>query len=287
MNGPASPYYPPRARWNRGLYYFGYACRRALLLDRIQLPLTTTFSRFLVSLILPGFSFFDSGWKIVGRTVMGLWGLAASVFLAWLGYFAGNAAFGLMISLHVSSVLYLLHRMYPGLPPARRLLLSLGVLLVVSQLFYVTSLNWIQNHWFMPFRMGDRVYVVRHVAPIGLVKRGDMVACRTEGMGGQVRIHDGYLLDRIIAVPGDEVVFEPGEFLINGDRYPSLPLMPISGRVVLKEKTWLIWPSLRKITRNNVSDETIAASVLQLAMVSRDQIIGKPFRYWFWRKQTS
>ena len=113
-----------------------------------------------------------------------------------------------------------------------------------------------------------------------------MVACRTEGLWGQVRIHDGYLLDRIIAVPGDEIAFEPDEFLVDGARYPSLRLMPTSGRLVLREKTWLIWPSLRKITRNNVSDETIAASVLQLAMVSRDQIIGKPFHYWFFRKQT-
>src|ERR1044072_3873974 len=115
-----------------------------------------------MSLILPGFSFLNSGWKIVGRTVMGLWAFAACVFVVWLGYFAGNAAFGLMISLHVSSVLYLLHRMYPGLPPGKRLLLSLGVLLVVSQLFYSASLNWIQNHWFMPLRLGGRGYGVRH-----------------------------------------------------------------------------------------------------------------------------
>jgi hypothetical protein len=62
--------------------------------------------------------------------------------------------------------------------------------------------------------------------------------------------------------------------------------MLAEGGLVLPEKTWLIWPSLRTVTRYNASEYDIGKTVLRMAQVHREQIIGKPFRHWFWREQT-
>jgi len=285
MSDSLSPYYPPRARWSRHLFRVGYICRRLLHLEDVSIPLPTAPGRFLAGLLLPGVAFLDFQWKIVPAFVMSMWLLALLTFFAFLGYFVGNAAFGALISLHVSSILYLLHRTFPGLSIRNRLFLSLSVLLVVSQLMYATSLGYMQKHWFMPLRRGGKVFIVQPVRP-AMLRRGDLVACYTVGSsGGAVRIHDGYFLDRVLAVPNDQVTFRPGEFVVNDELAAALPLMPRSGFMVLPKNKWLVWPALTTINHYRVSDEEIAASVLQLAIVSGRQIVGKPFRYWFWRRQ--
>jgi hypothetical protein len=62
--------------------------------------------------------------------------------------------------------------------------------------------------------------------------------------------------------------------------------MPSHGALTMAEKTWLVWPSLRTVQRNNVSQDDIASTVLQMARVRHEQMIGKPYRRWFWRDQT-
>ncbi len=289
MSDCPSPFYPPRARWNRHFYQAAYALRRCLHLDQLDLmvPFATAPWRFLLSFLLPGFAFRDAGWKKIGAALTAAWITSVSVFLVCLGYAAANFAFGLMISMHVSSVLYVLNRISPGMALRRRLILSLAVLVLVGQVVYGFGLNLVQDHWFMPLRSGDKVYIINRKASLAAIHRGDLVAYHTEGAGSTgVRIRGGYLLDRVIADSGDEVAFDSATFLVNGIPYPKLPLMPSAGRVAVPEKTWLVWPSLHTVTRNNVADETIARSVLEMALVSRAGIIGKPFAHWFWRNQS-
>jgi len=112
------------------------------------------------------------------------------------------------------------------------------------------------------------------------------VAYHSEGAGEvAIRIRGGYLLDRVIAGPEDQIGIHWCELLVNGVPFARLRLMPVVGSLRVPEKTWLIWPSLHTVTRNNVGDDVIAGSVLGMAMVPPEGIIGRPFGRWFWRKQ--
>jgi len=290
MDHRSSSYYPPRAGWNRSLYSAGYAVRRHLHLENLNLPklaIEISGARILLCLLLPGFSFHDAGWKRWARIIAASWLAAGFVFLLWLGYSAANVAFGLMMSLHVSSVVHFLNRVAPGISVWRRLVLSLGVLFVVGTLVYATGLKWLQNQMFMPLQTADKVYVVNRLAPTETLRRGDWVAFHSERVGGGgIYIQEGYVLDRILAGPGDEVEFTAADFRVNRVPREKLPLMPSNERLVLPQNNWLIWPSLRTVTRNNIAEDAIARSVLQMATVRREQIIGRPFRRWFWRDQT-
>lgn len=244
--------------------------------------------RFVLSMAVPGFSFYDAGWPRIGMGAMISWVLALCIFLMFLGYVTANIAFGMMTSMHVSSIIFVLNRAAPEMSVFRRLALSLAVLLVVGQLVYASGLNWLQNHLFMPVRMGSKVFVINRASAIESIRRGDVVACQTDAViEGMVRIRDGYILDRVLAGPEDKVEFRASTFTVNGAAAAALPLMPVQGGVVLPAKTWLIWPSLQRITRVNVPDDDIAQAVLSMAMVPREKVIGKPFRRWFWRKQIS
>ena len=290
MNERSSGYYPPRAGWNRHLFSFAYALRRRLHLESLilsKLAIETTLGRMLFCLLVPGFSFCDAGWKWLGRTVAISWGIAACIFFIWLGYLTANFAFGLMMSLHVSSIIHFLNRAAPGISVWRRVGLSLAVLFVVGTLVYRTGLNWLQDHLFVPLEVGDKVYVVNRLAPLDTLHRGDWIAFHSQHVGGDgIYIQEGYVLDRILAGPGDEIEFTVSDYRVNGAVQQKLRLMPANGQLFLSKETWLIWPSLKTVTRNNVTEESMAKTVLQIATVKREQIIGKPFNRWFWREQT-
>jgi hypothetical protein len=89
----------------------------------------------------------------------------------------------------------------------------------------------------------------------------------------------------LLAEPGDRVEFRPGEYAVNGSIAPSLPLMPATGSVVLSEKTWMLWPEMRRVSAYG-GGAAIPEIVLQLSIISHEQFVGVPFRRWFWRQQT-
>src|SRR5436190_3066690 len=216
MDERTSPYYPPRAGWNRHFYEAAYALRRQLHLEDLKLPqfaITVSVWEFLLCLFVPGFSFTFAGWKRFGRGTLLAWFMAFGLFIVWLGHTAANLAFGLMMSMHVSSIIHFLNRLAPGMTVLRRLGYSLGVLFVVGQLIYATGLRLFQRHLFMPLRWNEKVYVVNPRAPIANLRRGDLIAIHTERTGGNgVWIQEGYTLDKILAVPGDLVQFHRAEF---------------------------------------------------------------------------
>jgi hypothetical protein len=239
-------------------------------------------------LLLPGYSFHDAGWRRIGLCFELGWLTAAAVFLVWLGHTAASVAFGLMMSMHVSSVLHFLNRISPSTSVWRRLVLSLAVLFVLGQLIYASGLRWFQNHLFMPLESNGKIFVVNPRVRPHVLHRGEWVAFRVERTGADgVFIRGGFVLDRILAEPGDTVEFDSAHFRVNGVIHARLPMMPKGGRHEVPEKTWFVWPSLRTVYRNNVPEETIASTIMGMAFVKPEQVIGKPYRRWFWRKQTS
>ncbi len=61
--------------------------------------------------------------------------------------------------------------------------------------------------------------------------------------------------------------------------------MPDSGTLTVPEKYWFIWPNLVISGNWNVGEASLSAAMIQMANVSEDQFMGKPFKRWFGRKQ--
>jgi hypothetical protein len=260
--------------------------RRRLHWEQLGLKLKTSPSHFALGLALPGFSFLDAGWKTLGKATMLAWVVAALVFLVWLGYSVSIFAFGLMMSMHVSSILYLHNRTFPGMRVLRRLVFSLALLFVVGQLVYASALKLCQNYLFMPLRVGGKVYVINRLHDPQSLRRGDFVACQAEAVSfDNVRIREGYILNKVIAGPHDHLEFSRNGYAVNGVQSRSLPFMPVSGTTVLSPQTWLIWPSLETVVNINANPHSLSAAVMEMAMIRREQVIGKPFKWWFWRRQ--
>src|SRR5436190_21397028 len=113
----------------------------------------------------------------------------------------------------------------------RRLGYSLAVLFVVGQLIYATGLRLFQRHLFMPLRWNERVYVVNPRARIGDLHRGDLVAVHTDRIFGEdrVSIREGYSLDKVLALPGDDVSFHREGIRVNDTADVRKPMMPVEG----------------------------------------------------------
>jgi hypothetical protein len=250
---------------------------------RFDLPLPATEWRHVWCLLLPGYSFRDAGWPRLGRYILYLWIIALLLFLGCLGYAPANWAFAVMLSLHVTSVMYLVNRTSPEMSIWRRLVVGLAALFLIGQVLYGIPLRWT----ILPLQHGGDVFVVYRMPAWAAVKRGELVAYHTQGAYGTVRVHDGYVLSRVLARPGDTVTFDNANFRVNdGPATQRLDWMPRAGSVTLAENRWLIWPELDTLRHVNVTEDQIARAVLHVAEVRRAEIIGKPFRRWFWREQT-
>src|SRR5262245_47644898 len=108
MSG-AAMYYPPRAdRYSR----IRYRLRKLLLLGRRLSPTTVSLREIALSLVIPGFSFRAYG-LVIGNLVIAAYAVCALLFFIWIGYPAGMWAFAGMLSIHVSSVAFIVKRLTP------------------------------------------------------------------------------------------------------------------------------------------------------------------------------
>jgi hypothetical protein len=263
MGHHESAYYPPRARWYRGLFGPWYGVRKWLRLERL----------------VPA-----GGFKSFNRLV-GAYGLSFVVFVVWLGYDVSNWAFGLMVGLHATSAAATWSRWAPVDEFKLRLTQSLKVLLVVGLLVYWPLRTVLVDYVAMPLRMQDRVVVVN---PRARVRRGDWVAYRMAGVQADhmVWTQAGMGFDRVLAVTGERVRFLGDRYEINGRFFPLLARMPGSGEWIVPEKHWLIWPNLLASGgHGNVAQDTVSSAVQQMALVPHSELAGKVYGRWFWRRQ--
>jgi hypothetical protein len=288
-----SAYYPPRAGWYSPLFAFGASVRRRLALDRIYLPQRMTAVGLVASFLVPGMGVYLRGprlWRWAGFAGCGLLMLA---FLAGFGYRAGNMAFGLLLSVHVTGFVYYCKPLLANEPLQSRLAYTLMALIAIGLLVYLPARSFIQHHWLTPLRVQGSVVVVQRLAGSHDIKRGDWVKfslkdpALNEYHDGMVRVQDGYCWGPVLAGAGDRVVFSANSFRVNGEARPLLPHMPGSGEVVVPEKHWFVWPDLDISGHGYVGEGAISSTMVQLATVSEKQVvvIGKPFQRWFWRRQ--
>lgn len=285
MKPVPSSYDPPRARNASRLWYVWFEFRRALERRGFQTCRAIHLREWFLGLACPGYAFTVLGWKKLGKAIR--WGylLLLLLFVVTLGYPVSNLAFGLMLAAHATSVLQLLfHGMRP-LGFLTRGVLALFSLFALYFLVYEPALSGLTNHWAMPLILDGRVLVIDPRVSAAAVRPGDLVAYRfgqTVGTGYYFR--GGFGIDKVLAGPGDEVVFLPGQYQVNGKNRAPLPRMPVEGRVLIPEKQWLIWPRVDMVqTHGNPTN--LAAILLQAALVPEGQLVGKPYGHWFGRRQ--
>jgi hypothetical protein len=215
------------------------------------------------------------------------------IFILWLGYPVANFAFGLMLSAHVTSILFLLNPWLVNTRFAFRILCSLSLLFIVGFGLYAPLRNGLQTKLFMPLRIKEKVVVVQTCSSPRSIRRGDWITYSLESRnvgnahaeGGAVRIRDGFGCAQVLAVAGDRIRFTPQTFEINGVAQKTLPHMPVTGEFVVPEKNWFLWPEVVISGQGNTAETTIANAMLQMATVAEPQFIGKPLKRWFWRRQ--
>lgn len=286
----ASSYYPPRARWYSFLFTFGNTLRRRLALDRIQLPDEMTLGGVVAGFLVPGLGVYLRGPKLWGYAAVAGCGLLALLSIVWFGLMAGNLAFGLLLSLHVSSFVYYCDPWIRDEPFGSRLRFTLLILLAIGLLLYLPGRIYVKNHWLMPLREQGQTILVQRNFPARAVQRADWVAYRIPenanwSEGGGVIVRSGLEIGRVQAVAGDTVRFSEDAFSVHGQSQPRLPHMPTSGEVLVPEKNWFIWPELGINGHGNIGEGNLSSAMLRLANVSEEQYLGKPFNRWFGRRQ--
>jgi hypothetical protein len=288
----ASSYYPPRARWYRGIFYIGFALRRALCLEKMHLPAGVSPFQFVVSLSVPGFSFIARGRRMLGWSWLAAYGLLGLILLAALGSPLATFALGLAISAHAISIFHLELQWLQDSGFGAKVLCALLTLLVVGLGIYWPAMHYVGQHWFMPLRVRNQVVIVQRGSSNYSARRGDRVMYSLEGGvsgdahgGGAVRVAAGFGYGPVLAVAGDRVEFSTNTFSVNGVARPLLPDMPTGGGVVVPEKHWFVWPELDINRNGNVSEADISGAMLRLAVVPESRFIGRPFKHWFGRRQ--
>lgn len=285
-------YYPPRARWYSVAFYFGTAIRRRLALDRLVMPRAMKIGELAMGFLVPGLAVYFRGPKLWGRVALwSCFGLFLT-YVVWLGYAVANIAFGLLISIHCTGLVYYCGPLMAKEPFRSRIAFTLLVLMAMMLLLYWPARNLIQQHFLMPLRMNGHVIVVRHIFHPNHIQRGDWVAYAFDqnGVGdnyhgGTVWLRDGISLGPVLALPGDTVTFSTNSFSVNGILHTNLPHMPTTGGITVAENHWFIWPNLDISGHGNVGEARITSALLGLSNVPESNFFGKPLNRWLWRKQ--
>lgn len=289
-----SEYYPPRARWWSRVLSPWFRIQRALHLEKIHLPAGFTIQQFVLCLLLPGYAFFANGRSPLGWAFAGGYVFSALLFVAALGYQLGSLGFGMMISAHASSIIFLEgYWLREGCRFGLRLVLAILTLLAVWLAVYAPLVRFAEAHFIMPLRMHDNVVIVQRLTPPSSISTGDWVMYslsgrftgNAHGEGGAAWLRAGYSWGPVLALAGDRVVFSTNSFSVNGQEHPLQPHMPTKGELVVPEKHWFVWPELAISGHGNVSEANLSAFMLELATVSEVTYVGKPFKHWFGRRQ--
>lgn len=200
-------------------------------------------SALLLAAVVPGLSHLLQGEKRLGRRLLLLAGVSLGTWLGFMGSFLGTTGVFSLASLAVTSVADAarLQPKGPRLPlRPRHLLLGLSLMFLCWMLgTQLLAWGWERLTVNIPIRVvgllgeegvlfhkGDRVLVFKHAYLQSGPQRGDIIYITAE-VGG-----DTPALERVIGVPGDEVVFKGGKLTVNGqavpaDQYPLQPVDPV------------------------------------------------------------
>jgi hypothetical protein len=229
-------------------------------------------------------AFYLRGEKLIGMAIFAGCAVLAAIFIIWLGYPAANVAFGVLLSVHATSVVFLLN---PWLASTRfifRVVFGLAILIVVGGCIYGPLRSQLQAHYLMPIRIDKQVVVVRRSASPGTVRRGDWIVYSiSRGGREELYVEQGWGFGLVLAVAGDQIRFTTNAFVVNDSALPLRPHMPTNGGIVVPKNHWFIWPDLA--IRGDGNAVAITSTMLGLATVPESAFFGRAFKQWFWRQQ--
>lgn len=273
--------------------------------SHVPLPEPAILSR----LIVPGWAHIHSGLRIRGWFFLAIYvPLILTGFLRW-GTLLGSVAAGLAFSVHASSVMDILMRQGTVRFP-RMMAMALMVSLALAALVYVPAGQLLMRlaapieyaHDAPPFRRFDIVLINRWAFALTSPRRGAVVQFRpanliARGPAIQTAFHmrlvyeENELIDRVVGLPGDRVVWDEGKLSINGEPVPWTPLipsrLPAHLDVTVPEGRYLILPTTSTSAERAGGSESFWKFA---GLVSRDDILGGAFlraapitRLWFIR----
>lgn len=287
MHEVRSPFYPPRAKWYSRAFCALDSLRHLLFLEHLRPSIRIKVSRLLLALAVPGVAFFFINRPRTGRVVLWSYGALFLLFLVGYGSTWATLAFGLMLALHAMSWASLLELWVESKSWKQRLVNALLALLLVSTFIYMPAQRLMQNRLVIPLRIHNATILVIPSNPYHL-RPGATAIFRIEAGGASgLRIREGYVISEILAQPGDRILFDKGTYRVNGASHSALPQMPAEGEWVVPENHWFIWPFSSIGIHGDlraVPPGTANMVVHDLAMVAQSNMVGRPMRWWFWRK---
>ncbi len=209
--------------------------------SRIPLPEPGILSR----LIVPGWAHLHAGLRVRGWSFLVAYLFLLLLALTRWGTSMGSIAAGLAFSVHASSVMDVLIRQGTVRFP-RMMAMALMVSLVLAALFYAPA-GWVLSygiavpivyaHNAPPFDRDDVVLINRWAYALTSPRRGDVVQFRPTSAGRIVdpnlqALHVRWvyeqtmLIDRVVGLPGDRVVWDGGKLTIDGAPVAWAPLIP-------------------------------------------------------------
>jgi hypothetical protein len=273
----SSKFYPPRAGrlgWLRRAWFVA-----GIQLRRLRFP-----TRLIFGILIPGLGLHQAGHCRTAKVVWGLYAASLLAFFAWLGQGGATVAALLMLALHSISISFVLQRSFPGLRLGIRVVVGLVLFVMVLVLVYMPATRFIGRHLALPLRLEERVVVFNAFSGNRNLARGEFVAYSIPSrMEPGIMVQSGHGMDRLLAGPGDRVVFGPDEFRVNGVSSARREFMPVSGELVVPEMHWFIWPASTRIQGAPAAHEFL----LRVAVTDENDIVGRPFKRWFWRRQLS
>jgi hypothetical protein len=150
---------------------------------------------------------------------------------------------------------------------------------------YLPIQGQVERHLFRPTTYRGKVMIVHPCSPWE-VRRGELIVYKMEGgLGTGIYLRTGLGVGPILASPGDRVRFTATTFLVNGFPRERIAGMPAEGEWRISAGNWMVWPDLDISVRGQVPTVNVHGALQQLSMVSEGQLVGKPFKRWFWRRQ--
>ncbi len=255
-------------------------------MDRLRLPTNVGLFAAVPGILIPGFAFSARGQRGLGAWGIGSCLLLGVVFFAELGRAMSNTAFGLLLAVHVSGISYLFGPLLAGATFRFRMLFTLLVLTAIGIGLYAPAVNYIDRKWFKPLNVKNQTVVVQRLHGRPRLQRGEIIAYDViKGKAEHALVTAGAGMGPVLAVPGDEVRFTKRGFEVNGVLHPSRPRMPHAGGFVVEQKHWFVWPDFDTAGHGAVAETLVSETVLQVAVISEQELIGKPFEHWFWHRQ--
>lgn len=258
------------------------------------MPDTVTFPGLAGGFLVPGLAIYLRNPGRSGKAALAVCALLLLVFFVFLGFPVANAAFTLLLCIHVVGFVAYCSPLLAGSSWTSRLVASLLLCVATIVLVYLPLQNMFERHLFIPVRLRGHVIVVRCFRSPAVIHRGEWIAYRvsmaydsfnTGAAHGSVLLQDGINLAPVLAVQGDHIQFTPQSFSVNGVAQPRQKYMPVSGELTVPENCLFAWTDMNMDGHGNVPESNITAVTMQVATVHREQFIGKAFHHWFWRRQ--